>query len=109
MKKTNKIIGELVKYMTAAGSDYYRIDVRRLDNAFLVEFFSNFDPQCRAAIDKLESFAHAKRNLGLEETFWQLAGAGSDDGEISLVFQMVDESHIEIENNSVKIVFKKEF
>lgn len=109
-KKMSKIIDELMMLFISAGSDGIHMDIQKQENGYELTLKSGYDPAERKKIDDLERFfSEPRRNDGLEEFFWQLAGVtGSDsDSELHLIAQMVELKKLEITDDAVEIVVYK--
>ncbi|MEM1484940.1 hypothetical protein V6615_08670 [Oscillospiraceae bacterium PP1C4] len=110
-KKMSKIIDELFFFFFSVGSDDIKLDVKKKKEGYELQLESNYDPSQYKKVADLDKFLNVtKKNEGLEEFFWQLAGVSTlgQDSELHLIGQMIDRVKLDIRENMVKMVlFKK--
>lgn len=109
-KKIGKIVEELTMYFFTLGADKMSSGIERDGNTIKITFRSNYLPENEHGIHTLEKYLNEPRNEGIEDIYWELAGAG-DPGESSqllLLGVMVDRHEIIKYENEVEVVLYKE-
>lgn len=109
-KKIGKIVEELTMYFFSIGADKMSSSIERNGAMIKITFRSNYLPDHAHGIHTLEKYLNEPRNEGIEDIYWELAGAG-DPGEGSqllLIGVMVDRHEIKKYENEVEITLYKE-
>lgn len=109
-KKLANIVEELTMFFFALGASDIHSSIQLQNHCGVILFDSDYSPECREKLDSLEKYFNEPKNEGLEDFYWELAGAG-DPGESSqllLVGMMVDRAEVNIEQERVKITLYKE-
>ena len=107
MKRMSKILGELVRFFFYIGSSGIHMDLKRLDDGYVLVLKSDFLPEKRSEVEEMKQiFETTEKNVGIEEIYWELAGEdyGGDDSELQLIAQMVDLLEMEISDSTVEMV-----
>lgn len=109
-KKVGKIVEELTMYFFTIGADKMSSSIERHGNEIKITFRSNYLPENEHAIHTLEKYLNEPRNEGIEDIYWELAGAG-DPGESSqllLLGVMIDQHEVKKYENEVEVILYKE-
>ena len=109
-KKIGKIVEELTMFFFGIGADDIKTDIKRKDNQVEILFESNYKHAFAYDRHRLKEYLNEPRNEGLEDIYWELAGAG-DPGETSqllLVGMMLDRAEVEITDDKVHLHLYKE-
>lgn len=110
-KKVAKIVEELTMFFFTIESTNMNSSILKLNNEAVITFHANYNPKYEKSIDKLEECFNEKKNHGMEDIFWQLAGSG-DPGETSqllLIGMMIDRFEIVRQENEVKLTLYKKW
>ena len=111
VRKMTKVIDELVAFFMGIGSTGIRMDLKKMDDGYVLTLRSDFDPVHQDRVEELKrAFLEADRSEGIEEVYWELAGVNAmgEDSEIYLIGQMVKVLSVEIMENQVELaVYKK--
>ena len=109
-KKIGKIVEELTMFFFGIGADDIKTDIKRKGNQVEILFESNYRHEFAYDLHRLKEYLNEPRNEGLEDIYWELAGAG-DPGETSqllLVGMMLDRAEVEITDDKVHLHLYKE-
>ena len=110
-KKMSKIIDELVCFFFSIGSDGIKMDLEKQSDGYKLYLKSNYSPDAKKQVHDLYRFLNmTERDEGMEEFFWQLAGASSlgQDSELALLGHMIDHADIQTQGNTVELtIYKK--
>jgi len=109
-KKITKIIEELTIYFFALGAKKIQSDIELNGHQAVIRFRTDYNPECRGYLDRLEEYLNEPKNEGIEDFYWELAGSG-DPGESSqllLVGMMVEKAEVEIGEREVYLTLYRE-
>ncbi|MGO5051091.1 hypothetical protein ACTQ6A_01040 [Lachnospiraceae bacterium LCP25S3_G4] len=109
-KKLGKIVEELTMFFFSIGANDSTARIRLEGKKAIITFASNYELEHEHKLESMERYLKCGRNDGLEDTYWELAGAG-DPGEGSqllLIGTMVDSVEVHIAKNTVNINLIKE-
>ena len=109
-RKMTKIIDELVVFFFRVGSTGINMNLKRMEDGYVLTLKTDYDPAQRKQVEDLKKFFTAiEKNEGLEEFFWQLAGvsATGNDSEIHLIGQMVEVMKLEVTDDTVEMALYK--
>lgn len=109
-RKMTRIVEEMVLFFFSIGSEKINMDIQKREGGYTLYMASKYDPEHRCKLEKLEKiFRRAQRNEGMEETYWQLAGASmaGEDTEFALIGSIVDSAKVEISDDMVEVVMVK--
>lgn len=109
-RKMNKILDELVAFLFSVGSDNVKLELKKETDGYSLRVNSNFAPEHRRQVEKLERLLHpTDRYEGLEHFYWELAGNSGigQDSELQLVGQMLDHADITIVDNTLELFLVK--
>lgn len=104
-KKTAKIVEELTMFFFALEATYIDARIEREENRAIIKVESDFSPAYADKLSNLDQYLNGKKNDGMGDIYWELAGSG-DPGETSqllLVGMMIDRAEIQIAKNHVKL------
>lgn len=111
-QKITKIVDELITFFFNVGSDEVKIDIKKCSGGYELSLQSGYLPSERKTLEDLNRFLKTEeKNQGLEEFFWELAGASSlgQSSELHLVGQMIDSAEVLIDESIVRLkIYKKD-
>lgn len=105
-KKVAKIVEELTMFFFTLGADEINSAIKKQGDVAVITVEANYQAEHKSELPRLEKYLKGKKNDGLEDIYWELAGSG-DPGETSqllLVGMMIDDVEIQINNDKVKLV-----
>lgn len=109
-KKIGKIVEELTMYFFGMGADDIKTEIRRDGVKVEILLESNYKQEYAYGMHRLKEYLNEPKNEGLEDIYWELAGAG-DPGETSqllLIGMMLDRADVEITDDRVYLRLYKE-
>lgn len=109
-KKIGKIVEELTMYFFGIGADDIKTEIKRSGMQVEIVLESNYKHEYAYDMHRLKEYLNEPKNEGLEDIYWELAGAG-DPGETSellLVGMMLDRADVEITDDKVCLHLYKE-
>ncbi len=109
-KKLANIIEELTIFFFSIGATEIKSGVRIQEGIGCIEMEADYLPEYEKKIASLEKYLNEPKNEGLEDFYWELAGAG-DPGETSqllLVGMMIDRAEIKVAENRVNLKLFKQ-
>lgn len=109
--KISKIADELFTFFFSAGSQSVDISIQKCPDGYELRLFSGYSPEHRKKIQDLNRFLNVQeKNVGLEETYWELAGMSTlgQDSELHLIGQMIDRAEVTITETDVRLVLFKQ-
>ncbi len=104
-KKTAKIVEELTMFFFTLEATCIDTRIERNGNQTTIRLEADFNPACAHMLSCLEQYLNGKKNDGMGDIYWELAGSG-DPGETSqllLVGMMIDRAEIDVTENRVKL------
>ena len=108
-KKIGKIVEELTMFFFSIGADDIKTEIKRQEDSAVILFESNYKPEYKGNLHRLNEYLNEPRNEGMEDIYWELAGSG-DPGETSqllLIGMMLDKAEVEIGESRVKLALYK--
>lgn len=108
-KKLACIVEELTMFFFSIGAEDIRSSIQIKDGRGSILFDADYAEEHKKRLDSLGKYLNEPKNEGLEDFYWELAGAG-DPGETSqllLVGMMIDEAEIEITDDRVRVKLVK--
>ena len=109
-RKITKIMDELVYYLLRYQCENIRVEIGKEAPFYQMMITGDFDEVHRDKILDIEKMLEkGSRDKSIEAEFWELMGlnSASFDSELQLIGMMVDESVIEIQENSFRITIRK--
>lgn len=109
-KKVGKIVEELTMYFFSVGAEHIVSGIDKEENHVVIHFESDYLPECREALQRLNEYLNEPKNAGMEDIYWELAGSG-DPGESSqllLLGMMLDRAEVVITDEKVSLKLYKE-
>ncbi len=109
-KKIVKIVEELTVYFFTKGADDIQSGILREDNSVVITFRSNYNPIYEGKFDRMEQYLNEPQNEGIEDIYWELAGAGEpgEASQLMLIGMMTDNVELDIKDGYVNIKLYKE-
>lgn len=110
-KKTAKIVEELTMFFFALEATYIDARIEREEHRATVKIEADYNPAYADRITNLDSYLNGKKNDGMGDIYWELAGSG-DPGETSqllLVGMMIDQADIRITENRVNLTLLRTY
>lgn len=104
-KKTAKIVEELTMFFFALEAAYIDTRIERSKNCATIRLEADFNPAYADKLSHLDQYLNGKKNDGMGDLYWELAGSG-DPGETSqllLIGMMIDRAEIIIKENRVTL------
>lgn len=104
-KKTAKIVEELTMFFFTLEATYIDARIEREENRAIIKVESDFSPAYADKLSNLDQYLNGKKNDGMGDIYWELAGSG-DPGETSqllLIGMMIDRAEISIKENRVNL------
>lgn len=104
-KKTAKIVEELTMFFFALEATYIDTRIEREENRSSIKVEADFNPAYADKLSNLDQYLNGKKNDGMGDIYWELAGSG-DPGETSqllLIGMMIDRAEISIKENRVNL------
>lgn len=104
-KKTAKIVEELTMFFFALEATYIETRIEREENRAAIKVEADFSPAYADKLSNLDQYLNGKKNDGMGDIYWELAGSG-DPGETSqllLIGMMIDHADIRIKENRVNL------
>lgn len=104
-KKTAKIVEELTMFFFTLEATCIDTRIEREENRTTIRLEADFNPACAHMLSCLDQYLNGKKNDGMGDIYWELAGSG-DPGETSqllLVGMMIDRAEIDVTENRVKL------
>ena len=105
-RRMNHVISELSHVLLQAGSREIHMDLIREDNGLRLRLEGVYEEENQTKMEHMALLLQPKfRDPALVETYWELTGEDqyTEESEMSLVGQMVDESAVRLENGRVWI------
>lgn len=109
-RKITKIMDELVFYLLRYHCEDIQVKIGKHAPFYQMVITCTFDEEHREKILNIEKMLErGSRDKSIEAEFWELMGlnSASFDSELQLIGMMVDESTIEIRENSFRIEIRK--
>lgn len=104
-KKTAKIVEELTMFFFALEATYVDARIERGKNQDTIRLEADFHPSYADRLLHLDQYLNGKKNDGMKDLYWELAGSG-DPGETSqllLIGMMTDRTEIDITEDRVRL------
>lgn len=104
-KKTAKIVEELTMFFFALEASYIDARIERDEDRAVIRVEADFNPAYADKLSHLDPYLNGKKNDGMGDIYWELAGSG-DPGETSqllLIGMMIDRAEISVTENRVKL------
>lgn len=104
-KKTAKIVEELTMFFFALEATYIETRIEREENKTIIKVEADFSPAYAERLSNLDQYLNGKKNDGMGDIYWELAGSG-DPGETSqllLIGMMIDHADISIKENRMNL------
>lgn len=108
-KKVAKIVEELTMFFFGIGGRDITSSIQVKGRKATIVFTSNYEESYAHKISCIERMLNSKRNDGIEDIYWELAGSG-DPGETSqllLIGMMIDKATITNKDGYVSIRLEK--
>lgn len=90
------------------GSTDISIQIKELDEKFLIDLSCNYLPEKRSRIDDFIHWIQSPRQVAMEEYYWELLGSSDLDTEISIIGMMVESTDISFDENTISVTLVKE-
>ncbi len=103
-KRICKIVDEMVTYLFSKGADDISMHIREDEKQFRIYFKSNFTDFSQEDIDKLVQRLNLKRQVAMEEYYWELTGDHEVDTELELVGMMTDRAEVSVDHHTAEII-----
>ena len=110
-KKTAKIVEELTMFFFALEATYIDARIERNENSATIRVEADYNPVYADRLSCLDSYLNGKKNEGMGDIYWELAGSG-DPGETSqllLIGMMIDRAEISIQENRVALTLFRSY
>lgn len=110
-KKTAKIVEELTMFFFALEATYIDARIERNENSATIRVEADYNPVYADRLSGLDSYLNGKKNEGMGDIYWELAGSG-DPGETSqllLIGMMIDRAEISIQENRVALTLFRSY
>lgn len=104
-KKTAKIVEELTMFFFTLEASYVESRIEKQSRQTIISMEADYNPAYADKLAYLNQYLNGKKNDGMEDIYWELAGSG-DPGETSqllLVGMMIDRAEITVMETCVKI------
>lgn len=107
-RKLVRIIAELTMFFLGIGADHISSSVERVGKNSKIVFHANYSPECEEKLKELDKLSE-QRNDGIEDIYWELAGAGNhgQTSELMLVGMMVDKAEVAVADGTVDLALYK--
>lgn len=105
-RRMNHVISELSHVLLQAGSREIHMDLIREENGLRLCLNGTYDAEHHPEMEHMARLLQPKfRDPAVVETYWELTGEDqyTEESEMSLVGQMVDESRVSVEGGQVRI------
>ncbi len=105
-RRMNHVISELSHVLLMAGGQEISLRLTREENGLRLHLEGDFHPEHQRAMEHMAKLLQPMiRDPALVETYGELTGEDqyTDEGEIALVGQMVDESAVTVEPGQVRM------
>lgn len=105
-RRMNRVLSELSHALLMAGGREIDMRLTREENGFRLRLEGDFSPEHQQAMERMAKLLQPLiRDPALVETYGELTGEEqfSDEGEIALVGQMLDESTVTVDSGKVKM------
>ncbi len=105
-RKMCHAIDELYTLLLRAGGEAVDLRIRREAEGLRLLVKGDFSPEHQTELERLEAvLCPPVRDPALVEEFWELAGGDqyTNDSELALVGQMVDEAQVRVEEGQATI------
>lgn len=105
-RKMSHVIDELYTALFRAGGREVDLRLIKEEEGLRLLVRGDFAPENQRLMERTaEMLQPAVRSQALVETYWELAGGDqyTSDSELSLVGQMLDEAHVEVESGRVRM------
>lgn len=108
-RKLVRIIAELTMYFLGIGADHISSSVEKVGKKGKIVFHANYAPECEEKLKELDKLRE-QRNDGIEDIYWELAGAGNHGrtSQLMLVGMMVDKAEVTVADGAVDLALYKE-
>lgn len=108
-RKLVKIIAELTTYFLGIGADHISSSIEKVGKKGKIVFHANYSPGCEDKLKELDKLSE-QRNDGIEDIYWELAGAGNhgQTSQLLLVGMMVDKAEVTVADGAVDLTMYKE-
>lgn len=100
-KKLSRIIDEILVFCYSVGATDISFNMKEKIDRYDIFIRSDFLPEQRRRIEKLEKNISADRQPSIEESYWMLTGESdlTDEIQFHLIGSMVDIAEVTIEEN----------
>lgn len=107
-QRISLIANELINFFFMIGSTDISIQIKELDEKFLIDLSCNYLPEKRSRIDDFIHWIQSPRQVAMEEYYWELLGSSDLDTEISIIGMMVESTDISFDENTISVTLVKE-
>ena len=107
-RKLVRIIAELTMFFLGIVADHISSSAERVGKNSKIVFHANYSPECEEKLKELDKLSE-QRNDGIEDIYWELAGAGNhgQTSELMLVGMMVDKAEVAVADGTVDLALYK--
>ncbi|MGL5973335.1 MAG: hypothetical protein ACRCZK_06465 [Oscillospiraceae bacterium] len=108
-KKISNIVDQMITFFYGIQSTNIKIEIENEKTFTKIILSSNFNIKYLDTVNSLSKIFSSGRNKELEETYWGLVGKSDnfDNSDLYLISSMIDESNINIKNNTIDTIFKR--
>ncbi len=108
-RKLVRIIAELTMFFLGIGAEHISSSIERAGTKGKIVFHADYRPGCEEKLRELDKLRE-QRNDGIEDIYWELAGAGNhgQTSELMLVGMMVDKAEVTVADGTVDLTLYKE-
>lgn len=107
-QRISLIANELINFFFKIGSTDISIQIKEMENEFVIDLNCNYLPEKRTKIDDFIHWIQSPRQVAMEEYYWELLGSSDLDTEISIIGMMVESTDIRFDENSISVTLVKE-
>lgn len=102
------IANELINYFFMIGSTNISLQIEEKESKFLISLHCNYLQEKKSRIDNFIHWIQSPRQAAMEEYYWELLGATDSDSEISIVGMMVENTDIQIDEDTISVTLVRE-
>lgn len=107
-RKLVRIIAELTMFFLGIGAEHISSGIERVGEKSKIVFHADYPPGCEDKLKELDKLSQ-QRNDGIEDIYWELAGAGNhgQTSQLMLVGMMVDKAEVAVAEGAVDLALYK--
>lgn len=106
-KRISKITDELITYLFSMGATDISVNIKEMNDEFVIVFCSNYKNDQDEKIIKLIKALKCPKEDDIEEYYWGLAGGSGDDTELALIGMMIEKFEVSVVDDRLTITLYK--